>query len=98
MIQISPFREPVPEDGHAFLQGRSNLARVYLLIDARHGLKATDDDVLATLDRAAVNYQVVLTKADEVKAAGLAALGHCRGLSVRGRAGSVRRKAAAATA
>ena len=59
---------------HAFLQGRANLARVYLLVDARHGLKATDDEVFATLDRAAVNYQVVLTKADQVPATGLAAL------------------------
>src|SRR6266436_9700218 len=47
---------------HSFLQGRANLARVYLLIDARHGLKAVDDDVLDTLDKAAVNYQIVLTK------------------------------------
>ena len=53
---------------HAFLMGRANLARVYLLIDARHGLKPVDDAVLATLDKAAVNYQVVLTKTDEVKA------------------------------
>src|SRR5438067_4240645 len=52
---------------HAFLQGRTNLARVYLLVDARHGLKPADDAVLATLDEAAVNYQVVLTKADEVE-------------------------------
>ena len=52
--------------------GRANLARVYLLIDARHGLKPVDDDVLATLDKAAVNYQIVLTKADEVKPADLA--------------------------
>jgi GTP-binding protein len=59
---------------HAFLQGRANLARVYLLVDARHGLKATDGEVLATLDHAAVNYQVVLTKADQVPAAGFAAL------------------------
>jgi GTP-binding protein len=58
---------------HAFLMGRANLARVYLLIDARHGLKPVDDAVLATLDKAAVNYQVVLTKTDEVKAADLAA-------------------------
>ncbi len=50
----------------AFLAGRANLARVYVLIDARHGLKPTDDKVLATLDRAAVNYQLVLTKADAV--------------------------------
>jgi GTP-binding protein len=59
---------------HAFLAGRSNLARVYVLIDARHGLKPIDDEVLETLDKAAVNYQVVLTKADQVKESELAAL------------------------
>ncbi len=59
---------------HAFLQGRANLARVYVLVDARHGLKPVDDDVLGTLDKAAVNYQIVLTKADQVKDAELAAL------------------------
>jgi GTP-binding protein len=53
---------------HKFLQGRSNLARVYVLIDSRHGLKDVDLDVLSTLDKAAVSYQVVLTKADQVKA------------------------------
>jgi GTP-binding protein len=52
---------------HKYLQGRSNLARVYVLIDARHGLKDVDLDVLKTLDRSAVSYQVVLTKADQVK-------------------------------
>src|SRR5436305_5149754 len=56
---------------HAYLSGRANLARVYVLIDARHGLKETDDAVLKTLDEAAVSYQVVLTKADQVKAAEL---------------------------
>src|ERR1700750_3179778 len=56
---------------HKFLQGRSNLARVYVLIDARHGLKDVDLDVLKTLDRAAVSYQVVLTKADQIKPAEL---------------------------
>ena len=56
---------------HAFLAGRANLARVYLLIDARHGFKPVDDTVLTTLDKAAVNYQVVLTKADQVPAADL---------------------------
>jgi GTP-binding protein len=56
---------------HDFLAGRANLARVYLLIDARHGLKEVDDTVLKTLDKAAVNYQVVLTKADQVKPADL---------------------------
>ena len=50
----------------AYLAGRANLARVYVLIDARHGLKEIDETVLTTLDRAAVNYQVVLTKADAV--------------------------------
>jgi GTP-binding protein len=52
---------------HDFLRGRVNLARVFVLIDARHGLKTTDDAVLKTLDQAAVVYQIVLTKADEVK-------------------------------
>jgi GTP-binding protein len=52
---------------HAFLAGRANLARVYLLIDARHGLKPADDAVIATLDKSAASFQVVLTKADQVK-------------------------------
>jgi GTP-binding protein len=52
---------------YAFLKGRANLARVYLLIDARHGVKATDDPVLELLDKAGVNYQIVLTKGDEVE-------------------------------
>jgi len=56
---------------HTFLQGRANLARVYLLIDARHGLKDTDEPIFVTLDRAAVNYQFVLTKTDQVKPADL---------------------------
>ena len=58
---------------HKFLQGRASLARVYVLIDSRHGLKDADQDVLKTLDKAAVSYQVVLTKADQVKAGELAA-------------------------
>ena len=56
---------------HAYLAGRANLARVYVLIDARHGLKDADAAVLKTLDEAAVSYQVVLTKADQVKPAEL---------------------------
>ncbi len=52
---------------HAYLRGRANLARVYVLIDARHGLKTNDTDVLDGLDRTAVSYQIVLTKADELK-------------------------------
>ena len=51
---------------HDYLRGRPNLARVYLLIDARHGLKEVDTEVLETLDKAAVSYQIVLTKADDV--------------------------------
>src|SRR5437762_4428981 len=58
---------------HDYLRGRANLARVYVLIDARHGLKDVDIDVLKTLDAAAVSYQAVLTKADQVKAGALAA-------------------------
>src|SRR5437762_11514720 len=58
---------------HDFLRGRANLARVYLLIDARHGLKDADTDVLKTLDASAVSYQVVLTKADQVEAQDLKA-------------------------
>ena len=56
---------------HAYLSGRANLARVYVLIDARHGLKEADEAVLKTLDVAAVSYQIVLTKADQPKAAEL---------------------------
>jgi GTP-binding protein len=52
---------------HDYLRGRQTLARVYLLIDSRHGIKPTDEGVLETLDQAAVSYQVVLTKADEIK-------------------------------
>jgi GTP-binding protein len=52
---------------HKYLKGRGNLARVYVLIDSRHGLKEVDLDVLRTLDRSAVSYQVVLTKIDQVK-------------------------------
>jgi GTP-binding protein len=51
----------------AYLRGRPNLKRVYLLIDARHGLKAVDAEALDALDLAAVSYQIVLTKADKLK-------------------------------
>jgi len=54
--------------GRAYLRGRPNLKRVYLLIDARHGLKKVDDEALKALDIAAVSYQIVLTKADKLKA------------------------------
>ena len=50
-----------------YLRGRSTLKRVYVLIDSRHGIKKNDDDVLDLLDKAAVSYQVVLTKTDKIK-------------------------------
>jgi GTP-binding protein len=53
---------------HDYLRGRATLARVYLLIDARHGLMKADEDILRTLDQAAVSYQIVLTKSDRVGA------------------------------
>ena len=56
-----------------YLAGRATLARVYLLVDARHGLKPNDLDILGLLDKAAVSYQIVLTKADALKPPALAA-------------------------
>ena len=53
--------------GRDYLRGRVTLKRVYLLIDARHGLKKVDDEALDALDLAAVSYQIVLTKADKLK-------------------------------
>ena len=50
-----------------YLKGRTTLARVFVLIDARHGLKPTDEQIAAILDEAAVSYQAVLTKADKIK-------------------------------
>ena len=50
-----------------YLRGRPNLRRVYLLIDSRHGVKKNDEDVMTLLDKAAVSYQVVLTKIDKLK-------------------------------
>jgi GTP-binding protein len=57
-----------------FLRGRTALRRVCLLIDARHGLKDIDEEVMTLLDGAAVNYQIVLTKADKEKPTALGAL------------------------
>ncbi len=50
-----------------YLRGRQALKRVVLLIDARHGAKPHDKDVMDALDKAAVNYQIVLTKCDKIK-------------------------------
>ncbi|MCO5732602.1 ribosome biogenesis GTP-binding protein YihA/YsxC [Rhizobium sp. SSA_523] len=50
-----------------YLRGRATLKRVYVLIDSRHGIKKNDEDVLTLLDKAAVSYQIVLTKTDKIK-------------------------------
>jgi GTP-binding protein len=52
-----------------YLRGRPSLARVFVLVDGRHGLKESDHETMRALDAAAVSYAVVLTKGDEVKAA-----------------------------
>ena len=52
-----------------YLRGRPSLARVFVLIDGRHGLKESDHATMRALDAAAVSYAVVMTKGDEVKAA-----------------------------
>ena len=54
-----------------YLRGRATLKRVYVLIDSRHGIKKNDDEVLDLLDKAAVSYQIVLTKTDKIKEAGV---------------------------
>lgn len=54
-----------------YLRGRSTLKRVYVLIDSRHGIKKNDEEVFALLDKAAVSYQIVLTKTDKIKDAGI---------------------------
>ena len=57
-----------------YLRGRPGLCRVCLLIDARHGAKDSDREIMAELDQAAVSYQAVLTKADKVKPRALASV------------------------
>ncbi|MDE9451112.1 YihA family ribosome biogenesis GTP-binding protein [Aliiroseovarius sp. Z3] len=51
----------------SYLSGRQNLRRAFVLIDARHGVKPVDDEIMSLLDKSAVTFQVVLTKADKVK-------------------------------
>jgi GTP-binding protein len=57
---------------HAYLRGRTNLARVYVLVDGRHGLKDTDAPTFDALGQAAVSHQIVLTKCDALSGAELA--------------------------
>jgi GTP-binding protein len=52
-----------------YLSGRQTLRRAFVLIDARHGVKQVDEEIMSLLDSAAVTFQCVLTKADKVKAA-----------------------------
>ena len=49
-----------------YLSGRPNLRRVFVLIDARHGIKSVDEEILKLMDRSAVTFQVVLTKLDKI--------------------------------
>lgn len=51
-----------------YLRGRQQLARVFLLIDSRHGVKPNDAEIMTLMDKSAVSYQVVLTKIDKLKA------------------------------
>jgi GTP-binding protein len=69
----------------AYLRGRTTLARVYVLVDARHGLKSADAEVLDLLDEAAVSYEIVLTKSDAVKADALATTAAAVAAAVRAR-------------
>jgi len=54
-----------------YLSGRQTLRRTFVLIDARHGAKAVDEEIMSLLDKAAVTFQVVMTKIDKVKQADL---------------------------
>lgn len=51
---------------NTYLVGRANLRRVFLLIDSRHGIKKIDEEIMDMLDKAAVTYQIVLTKIDKI--------------------------------
>ena len=50
----------------SYLAGRANLRRAFVLVDARHGVKDVDEEILKLLDRSAVTFQVVLTKVDKI--------------------------------
>ena len=54
---------------HDYLRGRQQLRRVFLLIDVRHGIKTVDENIMKMLDKAAVSYQIILTKADKISEA-----------------------------
>ena len=56
----------------SYLTGRPTLRRAFVLVDSRHGIKAPDQDIMTMLDKAAVTFQVVMTKTDKMKAPELA--------------------------
>lgn len=58
----------------SYLLGRPTLSRVYVLVDARHGLKESDKEMMSLLDQSAVSYQVILTKVDKISGPQLSAL------------------------
>ena len=58
----------------SYLLGRTQLRRIYALIDSRHGIKEVDTEWFKELDKAAVSYQIVLTKTDKITAADLTKL------------------------
>jgi len=69
-----------------YLRGRTTLVRVFLLVDARHGLKPSDRAVMALMDEAAVSYQGVLTKIDKIKPAELSRTFETTAAELRGHA------------
>jgi GTP-binding protein len=71
-----------------YLRGRPTLQRVLVLIDARHGVKANDEETMSALDKMAVQYQLVLTKADLVKPAALAEIVAATEASIRKHVGA----------
>lgn len=54
-----------------YLSGRASLRRAFVLVDARHGIKSVDEEIMTLLDRSAVTFQAVLTKTDKLKASEL---------------------------
>ena len=68
-----------------YLRGRQALKRVLVLVDSRHGLKDVDHEIMAMLDKAAVSYRLVLTKADKIKPTALEAIADATAVEARKR-------------
>ena len=68
-----------------FLRGRQVLKRVLVLVDSRHGLKDVDHEIMEMLDKAAVSYRLVLTKADKIKPTELAKITEATAIEARKR-------------